>query len=269
MLYAMSDVHGDLHALEGALKNVDLSGNDRLVFLGDYIDYGPQSGEVLRAIYALQQKHGPEKVVVLRGNHEDAFLEWLDTYGNPPAAEGEDLEGMFPWSEWLEVDPGFETFRSLVRPDQWDFFQWVMYLSDEVRNVEAARMVLEENRELIAWLRALPYYFETDRQIFVHAGVDEEAGELWPWVTQKSVFVGKFPPSDGPFYKDVIAGHAGTDRLSGDPEYHGVYFDGWNHYHIDGSVQRGGRLNILAWDEKNEAYAQWDNGWRREILSKC
>lgn len=268
MLCAISDIHGHLHALEEALENVSLSGDNRLVLLGDYIDYGPRSGEVLRSIYDLQQRQGPEKVVVLRGNHEDAFLEWLDTYGGPQAGQPDEY-GLLPWNGWLEHDRDFGTLRTLISPEQWAFFARVLpTLSDDTRSMEAARMILSENGELIAWLRALPYYFETDRQIFVHAGVDEEAGEWWPQVTRESDFVGRFP-ARGPFYKDVVAGHVGTDRLAGNPEYHGVYFDGRSHYYIDGSVQRGGRLNILAWDEKNETYAQWDNnGWKKEMLTE-
>lgn len=263
MLYAMSDIHGDLHALEGALKNVDLSGNDQLVLLGDYIDYGPKSREVLRAIYGLQQKRGPEKVVVLRGNHEDAFLEWLDTYSDPPAGGEEDLEGLFPWGEWLEVDPGFGTFQSLIGPERWACFQRSLpYLSDEVRNIKAARMVLEENRELITWLRALPCCFETDRQIFARAGVDGKTGYPRSWATPEHVSRGGLPPSGEPFDKDVIASHAGTNPLAGDQKHRG-----WKCYCI-GGVRRGGRLNILAWDEKNEVYVQWNNGWRKKILSR-
>lgn len=65
MLCAISDIHGHLHALEEALENVSLSGDNRLVLLGDYTDYGPRSGEVLRSIYGLQQRQGPEKEDVL------------------------------------------------------------------------------------------------------------------------------------------------------------------------------------------------------------
>ena len=65
MLCAISDIHGHIHALEEALENVSLSGDNRLVLLGDYTDYGPRSGEVLRSIYGLQQRQGPEKEDVL------------------------------------------------------------------------------------------------------------------------------------------------------------------------------------------------------------
>ena len=43
-IYCISDIHGCLDALKAALEHIDLSGDGRLVLLGDYIDYGPQSG---------------------------------------------------------------------------------------------------------------------------------------------------------------------------------------------------------------------------------
>lgn len=55
------------------------------------------------------------------------------------------------------------------------------------------------------WMRGLPFYYETDTQIFVHAGIDEEAGDLWRWGTEDAYFCEKFPWSTGKFLKDIIA----------------------------------------------------------------
>lgn len=263
MIYAISDIHGRLDAFQEALAHVDLSGDNQLILLGDYIDYGKQSGGVLRYIRALQAQHGAEKVVALRGNHEEAFLEWLDTYTGPGAGKPDEY-GMLPWNEWLEYDPDFGTFQTLVSPQQWAFFQQVLpTLSQDDKNLTAARMILEHDPELIAWLRGLRYFYETPRQIFVHAGIDEEAGDWWPWGTTESIFVGKYPAAKGSFYKDIIAGHVSASRLAGDPSYHGVYFDGQSHYYIDGDSQ----LNVLAWDEEN-GYRQWNGKWNKEIRTE-
>ncbi len=260
MIYAIADVHAYLDALKEAMEHVDLSGDNRLVLLGDYIDHGPKRGETLRWIFDLQKRYGPEKVVVLRGNHEEALLSWLDTYGGPGAGEPDEY-GITPWNDWLDRDPGFRTFRTMVAGEEWAFFAQVLpTLSEDSQNIEAARMVLSSSGELISWLRGLPYFYETEEQIFVHAGIDEEADDWWPWATPEEMFMGKYPASTGAFYKDIIAGHVGSCRLAGDPLYHGVYWDGLSHYYIDGSIQLGGRLNILAWDGRS--YRQWDGGWR-------
>lgn len=72
-VYAMSDIHGYIQEFEAALANVDLSGENILVLLGDYI-HGPDSYLVLDRIIELQEKYGPEKVVALLGNHEEMAL---------------------------------------------------------------------------------------------------------------------------------------------------------------------------------------------------
>lgn len=264
--FAISDIHGYLDALQTALEHIDLSGDSRLILLGDYMDYGPDSGGVLRRVRDLQREYGPERVIALRGNHEDAFLEWLDTYGGPDTGQPDEY-GLMPWSDWLDHDPGFGTFRTLIPPEQWAFFQKILpTLSEDSRNMEAARMVMAANPELAEWLRGLPYFYETEGQIFAHAGIDEESGEWWPWATPEYTFTGKFPPETGQFYKDIIAGHVGTSGLAGDPAYHGVFWDGQSHYYIDGSIQRSGRLNLLAWEEER-GYRQWDNGWKAVAAS--
>ena len=254
MIYAMSDIHGYLDIFQENLKRIDLSDENRLVLLGDYIDYGPQSGQTLRCVYDLQQRYGPEKVIVLRGNHEEDFLEWLKTYSGPHAGKP-DRYGFVPSNVWLDTDPDYGTFRSLVTEGLWKRFrQDVQTASQDIRNIKAARMVLLANAKLISWLLKLPYFFETDRQIFVHAGVEEEAEDLWELATAPYVFTGKYPASVGRFYKDVIAGHIGTARISGDPEFHGMYHDGQSHYYIDGTVNESGRIPILVYDEKSGEY---------------
>ena len=56
---------------------IDLSDkHSRLILLGDYIDNGPQSFEVLSKIIELE-KIFPEQIVTLLGNHEEWFYDWL------------------------------------------------------------------------------------------------------------------------------------------------------------------------------------------------
>ena len=93
------------------------------------------------------------------------------------------------------------------------------------------------------------------------AGVDEEAGEYWMWGTSDSILLGKFPATKGKFYKTIIAGHVGTGTrdLADDRNYHDVFYDGESHYYIDGSVYKGGKLLLLAYDEENGKYYQVEN----------
>ncbi len=53
---------------------------------------------------------------------------------------------------------------------------------------------------------------------------------------------------------DIIAGHTGTQTISGIPGYHDVYYDGMSHFYIDGSVCDGGRLPVLVVDPDTCTY---------------
>ena len=81
MLYAVGDIHGELEKLEELLDALPLQEGDRFVFLGDYVDRGPDSCGVIERLIQLQQQW---PCVFLLGNHESMFLDFLgwtdDTY---------------------------------------------------------------------------------------------------------------------------------------------------------------------------------------------
>ncbi|MGB0993358.1 MAG: metallophosphoesterase family protein [Akkermansiaceae bacterium] len=64
---AIGDIHGCHDALETLLDFIDLSDDDLLVTLGDYIDRGPKSNHVLDTLLELRETH---QIVTLKGNHE-------------------------------------------------------------------------------------------------------------------------------------------------------------------------------------------------------
>ena len=71
MHYAIGDIHGHFRALDAILAQLRLGPNDRITFLGDYIDYGPDSRAVLDCILNLS---GKVTVDTLIGNHEILLL---------------------------------------------------------------------------------------------------------------------------------------------------------------------------------------------------
>lgn len=64
-----TDIHGNADALDFILDFADKKKVDAWVFLGDYVDKGPESVRVLNTLFELKCKH-PKKVFLLRGNHE-------------------------------------------------------------------------------------------------------------------------------------------------------------------------------------------------------
>jgi serine/threonine protein phosphatase 1 len=67
-LIAIGDVHGCIHALDAIVDVMEPTAHDQLVFLGDVIDQGPDTREVLNRIIELQRHCN---VVLIQGNHEE------------------------------------------------------------------------------------------------------------------------------------------------------------------------------------------------------
>lgn len=247
--YAISDIHGHLDILEETMQQIDLTNpENKLILLGDYIDYGPDSFQTLLYIYSLTQKY-PNQLVALKGNHEEWLLDWLRS----------------PLSNTFWFDS--ESIKDFLTPTQ-----MLEALSREhsEANLFVAKLICESCREIISWLRNLPLYYETETQIFVHAGIDEEAEDLWKVGTPQEYFTSKFPAPKGHFYKDIIAGHIGTSTLHKDTNCHEVYWDKKSHYYIDGTTTESGFIPILKYDTVTKQYSSFrkvQNEWQEYAIS--
>jgi serine/threonine protein phosphatase 1 len=120
------------------------------------------------------------------------------------------------------------------------------------------KVVTFDDGALIKWLMALPYYYETDTQIYVHAGIDEEAGEYWKWGSEDYYFCCKYPHTIGKFYKDIIAGHIGTCTIANEEDYHSVFWDGQSHFYIDGTTEISKIIPLLKYDTDKKRYSSFE-----------
>ncbi len=93
-LIAVGDVHGCVHALDALVEVIAPAANDELVFLGDLIDQGRDSAEVLDRLIDLKRRC---QVVLIRGNHEEMMF-----------AARENEQALRYW----EVCGGFATLNS-------------------------------------------------------------------------------------------------------------------------------------------------------------
>ena len=71
--YVIGDIHGNIHDLLRILHRTGLPPNCHLLFLGDYVDRGTYSTEVISLLLSLLVEY-PDHVVLLRGNHEFAKI---------------------------------------------------------------------------------------------------------------------------------------------------------------------------------------------------
>ena len=81
----IGDIHGMAAKLESLLAQIDMwcvanarAERRQLIFLGDYIDRGPDSREVLQIVQRLQA----EGAICLRGNHEELMLRATESEGD-------------------------------------------------------------------------------------------------------------------------------------------------------------------------------------------
>lgn len=68
---AIGDIHGCLAALDALLERIQPAASDTIIFLGDYIDRGPDSAGVINRVLDLQEECN---VVALHGNHEAMLM---------------------------------------------------------------------------------------------------------------------------------------------------------------------------------------------------
>ncbi|WP_163401213.1 metallophosphoesterase family protein [Flavobacterium fluviatile] len=77
--FVIGDIHGGLLALEQVMKRAEVTEEDTLVFLGDYVDGWSQSPQVIDYLIHLQSK---QNCICIRGNHDELLLEWLKNAKN-------------------------------------------------------------------------------------------------------------------------------------------------------------------------------------------
>jgi serine/threonine protein phosphatase 1 len=160
--FAVGDIHGDLESLKRVFRRLpELTAEDTVVFVGDYIDRGPSSAQVIQFVRDLA-KQGPAKVVALRGNHEDAWLRAID-------------QG---WPEFV-LPPGNGCLAAMR-----SFTGGPIAGPEDTARPDESRALLKGAffpKDVVAWMRSLPFWHEDDQAIYVHAGLPREGeGFLHP-----------------------------------------------------------------------------------------
>lgn len=155
--FVFGDIHGDLVALTTLFEHLpDVGEGDTLVFVGDYLDRGPASAEVVSFVRQVGKVTGAE-VVALRGNHEDAWLRVIDR----------------GWPEFvIPLTNGcLATKRSFLGEEQPKEGEGMR--ADEV---EALFKGTFFPPDVVAWMRELPYWHEDEHALYVHAGLPSKDG---------------------------------------------------------------------------------------------
>jgi len=185
-IFAIGDVHGchdQLLDLMGRIP-IDWSG-DRMVFMGDYIDRGPKSFEVVEHLIGLQALH--PGIVFLKGNHEQMLMDYLS---------GKDRMTYL-------YNGGQQTLESYL-------------------NHAGPRAKYPIPDAHLRFFESLALFHETETYIFVHAGLrqdvpmDQQAPEDLLWIREKFIYTTRS------FGKRVVFGHTPFDEPLVDPNKIGI-----------------------------------------------
>lgn len=208
-ILVISDIHGELKLFDSLLEKVKYDADeDQLIFVGDYVDRGPDSKGVLNRVSELKRNGA----VVLRGNHDEMMLNVVDGV-----------------SEALE---------------RWERNGALMTLQSYDSSIES--VILSAGAEFekhISLIREMDYYYETKDYIFVHAGVSPDTPvqktDPHTFLCIRELFYEKYSGD-----KTVIFGHTPTSAIRQEKN-HDIYFGENNIIGIDGAATYGGQLNCL------------------------
>jgi serine/threonine protein phosphatase 1 len=155
---AIGDIHGDFVHLTALVDSLPtLSAGDTMVFVGDYVDRGPQSKEVVDFLRTGLPSRTKAKIVLLRGNHEDGWIKvrrqgWVEFA--LPSGNG--------------CLPTLRSFRGQPMPKP-----------DELPGTDEFKALLTGTffpQDVVPWMESLPVFYEDEHAIYVHAGLPKVNG---------------------------------------------------------------------------------------------
>jgi serine/threonine protein phosphatase 1 len=137
-IFAIGDIHGCLGKLQTLIMNIGIDyQKDTLIFIGDYIDRGNSSREVVDYVIRLKSEY--KKVVCLLGNHEYMLIRYLEGVDEDIYLENGGIATLHSYGISLSDKP--EKRKAKIPPEHRIFYE------------------------------SLLLYYETKNYIFVHAGL--------------------------------------------------------------------------------------------------
>ena len=193
-IYAIGDIHGRHDLLQMAEYTIvkdaaRLPGRKLIITLGDYIDRGPSSAQVISHMMAPPPENFDR--ICLTGNHEMMMLDYID--------------GRLSFSEWMRMGAD-----ALLHSYGLDAEHLPLIFPTAAKLDGFIRQSLP--RQHIDFMRAMPILVDTPDVLFVHAGIDPGV-TLSEQSDEDLVFIReRFLNSSIPLPKLVVHGHTPCRR---------------------------------------------------------
>jgi serine/threonine protein phosphatase 1 len=172
-MFAIGDIHGCYIELIELIGQMNIGEDDNIIFLGDYIDRGLQSLEVIKFLISFKQQY--RNAIFLKGNHEGMLLNALQGIG----------------VEDFLYNGGIQTLKSFGIKNIDDFFPD------------------KKQMRLLKFFDDLKLYYETENFIFVHAGIkpnnlsiDKQPESILTWIRDEFLNAKSFYTN-----KIIVHGH--------------------------------------------------------------
>lgn len=227
MIYAVSDLHGCYEKYLNLLSRINLSGEDVLYILGDIVDRGSGSMEIVLDL--IHRKN----VIALLGNHDYEASLFLRNFAVPN--DGYYADGLAEsFSFWLS-DGGKPTYESFLEMD------------DEKRCI------------VLNYLSSLSFFREltvSGRKFFLSHTVPEKEKMLKREECRMKDFLYGRAEYDRVYFEDtiIVTGHTPTAFI--DPDFEGRIWKGNNHIEIDCGAVFGEALGCICLDTLEEIYVR-------------
>lgn len=226
-VYAIGDIHGyvkELEAMHDLIRqDIDAQPVDdaQIVYIGDYIDRGPENDAVIQCLIERELNEPDIKHIFLRGNHENAMMEFIEKPSGPRK----------DWLDW----GGLNTLINYgVQPDM------TRPLSTQAA-VLAADLAQKLPMSHAEFLRNSQLTYECGDYLFVHAGIKPGV----PLDKQRShdlmMIRTGFLDHDGMHEKCVVHGHTSVKEIDIKP----------NRINIDTGLYHGRHLAAVVLEENN------------------
>ena len=199
-IFAIGDIHGCLDELTLLHKKIlthdkfDVK-NDLIIYLGDYIDRGKNSKEVINQI--LKLKNNKIKTVNLMGNHDEFMIDFL--FNNKNNIEN-----------WLNfgLDQTLRSYGIEVVDFIKDGF------GDDIIDNLRKSLLSKMNEEHIKFFKELEISFSSENYLLVHAGIDpnkkleDQTRQDFLWSRSKDFFDKDFKSQ-----KIIVHGHTPEENI--------------------------------------------------------